>query len=128
MELKIDNIGAISNADIELDGITVIAGINNKGKSTVGKTVYALLHDMFDWEKTYQDIRADKIYSFLTEQSIILEDYCMTNSGAKRRRTGKVSQLSRRYSVDEDFFAAIEDMQIQEGDTDLAEFLEKYAG
>ena len=128
MELKIDNIGAISNADIELDGITVIAGINNKGKSTVGKILYALLHDMYDWEKTYQDIRADKIYSFLTEQSIILEDYCMANSGAKRRRTGKVNQLSRRYSVNEDFFAAIEDMQIQEGDSDLAEFLEKYAG
>lgn len=128
MELKIDNIGAISNADIELDGITVIAGINNKGKSTVGKILYALLHDMYDWEKTYQYIRADKIYSFLTEQSIILEDYCMANSGAKRRRTGKVNQLSRRYSANEDFFAAIEDMQIQEGDSDLAEFLEKYAG
>lgn len=128
MELKIDNIGAISNADIELDGITVIAGINNKGKSTVGKILYALLHDMYDWEKTYQCIRADKIYSFLTEQSIILEDYCMANSGAKRRRTGKVNQLSRRYSANEDFFAAIEDMQIQEGDSDLAEFLEKYAG
>ena len=127
MELKIDNIGAISNADIELDGITVIAGINNKGKSTVGKILYALLHDMYDWEKTYQDIRADKIYSFLTEQSIILEDYCMAKSGAKRRRTGKVNQLSRRYSADENFFAAIEDMQIQEGDSDLAEFLEKYA-
>lgn len=128
MKIKIYNIGAISDAEIELDGITVIAGINNKGKSTVGKTVYALLHDMFDWERTYQDIRADKIYSFLTEQSVILEDYCMTNSGAKRRRTGKVNQLSRRYSVDEDFFAAIEDTQIQEGDTDLEKFLKKYAG
>lgn len=128
MKLEIRNIGGISRAEIELDGITVIAGINNMGKSTVGKILFALLHDMDDWESTYQKIRANRIYAFLNEQSSRLEDFCMETSGAKRRRTGKAIQLTRRYSVNEDLFAAIEDMQVQEGASDLKSFLEEYAG
>ena len=37
MKLKIQNFAKIKDADIILDGITVIAGKNNTGKSTVGK-------------------------------------------------------------------------------------------
>ena len=35
MELHIRNIAKIEKADIEINGITVIAGENNTGKSTV---------------------------------------------------------------------------------------------
>ena len=35
MKLKFRNIGKISEADIELNGVTVIAGSNDTGKSTV---------------------------------------------------------------------------------------------
>ena len=37
MRLEIKNFAKIKEADITLDGITVIAGENNTGKSTVGK-------------------------------------------------------------------------------------------
>ena len=36
MRLYLKNVGKVSEADIKLDGITVIAGENNTGKSTVG--------------------------------------------------------------------------------------------
>lgn len=127
MKLGIKNIGVIDSAEIELDGITVIAGINNKGKSTVGKTLFALLHEMDEWDKIYTEIWSGRIYSFLVEQSAALEDFGMEISGAKRRRTGKANLLARRYSVNEDFFAAIEDTQLMEGDSDLAAFLTEYA-
>lgn len=39
MKLEIRNLAKIIEADIEIDGITVIAGDNNTGKSTVGKTL-----------------------------------------------------------------------------------------
>lgn len=52
MRFQIRNIGAIGTADIEIDGITIIAGENNVGKSTVGKSLYAFLHDMSSWKKT----------------------------------------------------------------------------
>ena len=43
MKLKLNNIGIIDKADIKLDGLTVIAGENDSGKSTVGKVLYALI-------------------------------------------------------------------------------------
>ena len=36
MKLTLKNIGKIGTASVEINGITVIAGENNTGKSTVG--------------------------------------------------------------------------------------------
>ncbi|MGN1167769.1 MAG: AAA family ATPase [Lachnospiraceae bacterium] len=41
LNYTISNIGKIKKADIELDGITVIAGLNGTGKSTIAKCVFA---------------------------------------------------------------------------------------
>ncbi len=43
MKITLQNIGIIKNSDIQLDGLTVITGKNNSGKTTVGKVVYSLL-------------------------------------------------------------------------------------
>ena len=39
MRINIDNIGIVKDSYIELDGITIITGHNNSGKTTVGKAV-----------------------------------------------------------------------------------------
>lgn len=44
MRLHIENIMAIGSADIDLDGITVIVGNNNTGKSTIGKVLFAMFN------------------------------------------------------------------------------------
>lgn len=43
MNLKLKNIGIIEKADIKLNGLTVIAGKNDSGKSTVGKVLYSCI-------------------------------------------------------------------------------------
>lgn len=43
MNININNIGNIDNADIKLDGITVVAGKNGSGKSTICKSIFLLL-------------------------------------------------------------------------------------
>ncbi len=43
MNLNLSNIGIVKHADIKVDGLTVIAGENDSGKSTVGKVLYALV-------------------------------------------------------------------------------------
>ena len=51
MKLTLENIGKIGTALVEINGITVIAGENNTGKSTVGKALYCLFsafHDIND--------------------------------------------------------------------------------
>ena len=40
MELQLENVGMIKEANVKIDGLTVIAGENDTGKSTVGKALY----------------------------------------------------------------------------------------
>lgn len=42
MQLEINNIGKIKSATLEFNGITVVTGNNNTGKSTIGKVLFAL--------------------------------------------------------------------------------------
>lgn len=48
MQIKLTNIGIIKESTIAIDGLTVITGKNNSGKSTVGKALYALLDAVCD--------------------------------------------------------------------------------
>ena len=42
MKIVINNVGIINYADIQIDGITIITGKNDTGKSTVSKCLYAM--------------------------------------------------------------------------------------
>ncbi len=57
MKLHIENIGKLKSADVTLDGITVIAGKNNTGKSTVGKTLYCIFNSLYNID---EKIKRDK--------------------------------------------------------------------
>lgn len=46
MDLEIRNVAKIEYANLKLDGITVIAGENNTGKSTIGKIVFSLFNSL----------------------------------------------------------------------------------
>ena len=48
MRLKIENIGKVRNADVKLNGVTVIAGENSSGKSTVGKILFSVVKAVAD--------------------------------------------------------------------------------
>lgn len=48
MKLFLKNIGKIGEASVEINGITVIAGENNTGKSTVGRTLYAIFNSFYN--------------------------------------------------------------------------------
>ena len=64
MRIELTNIGIIKKADIMLNGLTVIAGENNSGKSTVGKTLYAILKSLANTNKHIgtgrEDVTAEK--------------------------------------------------------------------
>ena len=48
MKLKCENIGKLSSAEVEINSITVIAGLNSTGKSTVGKVLYCIFNSFHD--------------------------------------------------------------------------------
>ena len=57
MKLNITNIGKIGSATFEFHGITVIAGNNNTGKRTVGKSLFALFHRFLNINKAIKSYR-----------------------------------------------------------------------
>lgn len=46
MKLKLKNIGKIESANIDIKGVTVIAGLNCTGKSTISHTLFAALQSL----------------------------------------------------------------------------------
>lgn len=44
MRIKLKNIAKIMEADINMDGISIIAGNNNIGKSTILKSIYVAVN------------------------------------------------------------------------------------
>lgn len=48
MRLVIENVAKVRNADIKLNGLTVIAGENSSGKSTVGKILFSTVRALAD--------------------------------------------------------------------------------
>ena len=48
MKIELKNIGKIRTASVDLDGITVIAGENNTGKSTVSRALYSTYKTLYN--------------------------------------------------------------------------------
>lgn len=60
MKLYLKNIGKIGTATIEINGITVIGGENNTGKSTVGKALFSIFSSFYE---IHEQIHEERILS-----------------------------------------------------------------
>ncbi|PTY41310.1 AAA family ATPase [Brachyspira hampsonii] len=81
MELNIKNFSKIKEANIIIDGITVIAGENNTGKSTIGK----ILFSCFDSTKNiYEEIYSSKITPILENLTDLMKELSSNNESIKK--------------------------------------------
>lgn len=109
MQLFLHNIGKFKDASITVDGITVIAGENNTGKSTVGKALFLYLHSLLHMEEA---VRTDSIETIQREMQKPLETLdrlCRRLSNAQRRhKVSRADEIRRKYAakiVDDDYDA-----------------------
>lgn len=65
MKLSLKNIGKIGTASVELNGITVIAGENNTGKSTVGRALFAVFNSFYNIQKQIEFERVQNISNLI---------------------------------------------------------------
>lgn len=75
LQITINDFRAIKEADIALNGITVLAGINGSGKSTVSKLVYFLLHEM----NNYNEIVFRRLKSSIRAYLNVLENIVLSS-------------------------------------------------
>ena len=66
MVLSLKNIGKLVETQIAIDGITVIAGENDTGKSTVGTALFAVFNSFCDVDRQVLSERIDSIESVLS--------------------------------------------------------------
>lgn len=61
MRIELSNIAAVRHADIEIDGITVVAGENDTGKSTVSKALWCMFDSFYKYEDQFVSYRRNAI-------------------------------------------------------------------
>lgn len=64
MKLILKNFAKIKEAEIHFDGLTVIAGDNNTGKSTIGKVLFTLFHLLRNMPQQVLEERKEVIKTF----------------------------------------------------------------
>ena len=74
MKLKCENIGKLSSAEVEIGTITLIAGLNSTGKSTVGKLLYSIFNSFYNIEKESVDRIASNIKRKLLEDDFFFNE------------------------------------------------------
>lgn len=120
MQLKISNVAKIKEAIINIDGITVIAGENNTGKSTIGKLLFSIYNSMNNMDEKIQQEKKKEVYQIL---NLLLQNYAMQSG---------ISQVEyrRRYSVFSGRFIEemMESIQSEnDGETDIEARVRKLA-
>lgn len=94
MRLTIENIGNVRQAEIEIKGITVIAGQNGTGKSTISRSLFSIFSANYD---VFNKISKDRINSINDILSNYLSDIeVKLETGSK---TGKIRRVAPRLVV-----------------------------
>lgn len=93
MRLELTNFAKIKNANIEIDGITIIAGNNNTGKSTIGKALFSMFNSLYDIAEQVDNQRRKRLYSVCT---VSLRNTLLRYSYDKYRSTVRNRQLSQK--------------------------------
>lgn len=57
MKLIINNIGMIEEANLNLSNLTIVAGENDTGKSTIGKILYSLIKGINNSPVVFEEYR-----------------------------------------------------------------------
>lgn len=65
MKLVLKNIGKVAEASVDINGITVIAGDNDTGKSTVGRALFAIFNSMYNLENQVKSERCKSVENLL---------------------------------------------------------------
>lgn len=96
MKLNLKNIGKISEAEIYLEGITVICGENDTGKSTVGKAMLAFCNSLYNCRNKVVDEKtkiftkfvnrireSSELYEYLHPMNVqeMIKNFIITHTG-----------------------------------------------
>ena len=95
MKLSIRNVGKLKEADVEINGITVITGENDTGKSTVGKVLWSVFNGFY---KVYEQIEKERI-DFVNEQIYSYVKNLDKSDNVKKKTLDMAIDIIQNYSI-----------------------------
>lgn len=103
MKISFKNIGVINSADIEICPLTVITGINDTGKSTVGRMLFTIIKAFSRYEEDLEVGEQEKIrsiFEILSEIFFEVRDKANPNSPIFiRRKDGITGTVAYKHPV-----------------------------
>ena len=105
IELHIKDFRAIASADVILNGITVVSGINGSGKSTMSK----LLYDTFKYANDFEEIVLQETNKELRPFLSILEQMV---SYSPRGSHEEINDMIRRFFYQRYFISSFADIPL----------------
>jgi len=67
MKMELNNIGLIENAEISIEGISIVAGHNGSGKSTIGKALFAAFNGFYNLNQKVNQIRLTSVRNLIDD-------------------------------------------------------------
>lgn len=122
MRLSVSNFTRIAEADIEIDGLTVIAGQNNTGKSTIGKILFSVFNSINNLDDKITSQMENDLFEYIYDSLQNVMKYIYVNQNLSQ---GLISQRRRRIArhLSAILTSGIEDIKNEE---DIKNIIKKY--
>lgn len=99
MKLRLQNVGKLADASIQIKGITLIAGPNSTGKSTIGKALFAMLNGFCVDDDFYDRTRRQAVRAALRE-AVLGNNRFFSEAHAQIDRMSEMVQAARQAGGD----------------------------
>ncbi len=101
MEILLEHFGKIKKSIIKLDGLSLIAGQNDTGKSTVGKCLFALIKSIYNYEQLFLNITEQVMNSnFIEIITPFLREYEIDDNFKKQLTELKYNIASNKSDIE----------------------------
>lgn len=95
MRLEVKNIGKISHAEMDMQGMTVLVGNNSTGKSTISKSLYVVIQGFHNFNKKINDKRRE----YLVRELEKWLNPCVSELKSLYNRRAKDERSAIRYYI-----------------------------
>ena len=97
MDINIKNVGIVKEASVKLNGLTVIAGENDSGKSTVGKLIFATVKAVSRYEQDLKESKEQNILKMMEDIYVFLRNSILEEDSKSFSDVGQLFRPSFFY-------------------------------
>lgn len=103
IKIDLNNFRAIEEANIILDGITVVSGVNGCGKSTISKLLYYTFKNINEFDKLVVDINSYKLNQYRDIYNVIIDTFTLRHFKNFSERRFVRNQFNSKFQIPYNF-------------------------